>query len=352
MSWLLPLVSGSELLLLDPADTKDGEGLAAALRLAGATSLVAPAPVWRRLLGAGWRSAPSFKAIVSGIPPMDVAEGLVASGASAWFAWSAGQDRPWSTLTRLEHTEDADRLGPLLAGATLALLDGDGQRLPTGVPGPLVEQDGRGGIRPTGVRARRLEDGRLQWMGWLGRRRFVGGRVVEPAEVEVALRSIPGVVDAAVRFVDRTGEETRLTAQWVPATGAQLTDSELRRHLRRLLPEVMVPRGFQETDRIPRRPDGTLDERALGHSDRAVTSRLPASTEEKLLGNLWCETLGLRAVTVQDNFFNLGGHSLLCLQLVGRVQAATGRRLNPRILLLGTLEQAAAELAQGVAGGH
>jgi hypothetical protein len=82
----------------------------------------------------------------------------------------------------------------------------------------------------------------------------------------------------------------------------------------------------------------------------AAEARAPQSDEERLLVELWREFLGVPRVSVLDNFFELGGHSLLALRLVARVEARTGRRLKPRLLLLGTLEQAAAELQRLGAG--
>jgi hypothetical protein len=77
----------------------------------------------------------------------------------------------------------------------------------------------------------------------------------------------------------------------------------------------------------------------------------PRSATEQLLASVWGETLGVSAVGCGDNFFNLGGHSLLCLQVVGKIERQTGKKLKPRSLLLSTLEQVAAELERTTPGG-
>jgi acyl carrier protein len=134
----------------------------------------------------------------------------------------------------------------------------------------------------------------------------------------------------------------------VPAQGAAFTDTELRRHLRRCVGRAGIPQHIVSVEVLPRRPDGTLDLRLLPtpFATRRRESRPPQTDEEKLLVALWSETLGVPHVSLEDNFFDLGGHSLLSLQLVSRIEAQTHRRLKPRLLLLSTLEQVAAELAR------
>src|SRR4029453_12611134 len=103
---------------------------------------------------------------------------------------------------------------------------------------------------------------------------------------------------------------------------------------RRLLPERMIPRSFAEIEVIPRRPDGRLDtEHPLldAGTDEYVA---PQTATEILLANVWGEALGVPRVSAHDNFFLLGGYSLLCFQVLARIESQTGHRLSPRLLLL------------------
>jgi hypothetical protein len=147
--------------------------------------------------------------------------------------------------------------------------------------------------------------------------------------------------------VHREWDESRLVADVVHRPGTGCTGSELRNHLRAVLPAHMVPGRFVETDALPRRPDGSIDRSRLSTSRRsaAVEPAEPRTEAEHLLAGLWCEALAVGEVEVHDNFFDLGGHSLLCLQVIAELERLTAQRLNPRLLLLNTLAQAAAQLA-------
>src|SRR5439155_934302 len=113
-----------------------------------------------------------------------------------------------------------------------------------------------------------------------------------------------------------------------------------------LLPDHMVPRRFVELGSLPRREDGSVDRGRLAAVPRATDADTvePRTDPERLVAAVWRDALGATTVGVHDNFFDLGGHSLLCLQVVAQLERRTGRRLGPRLLLLNTLEQVAAHL--------
>jgi hypothetical protein len=134
----------------------------------------------------------------------------------------------------------------------------------------------------------------------------------------------------------------------VPQPGADYTDSELRTHLRASLPDYMLPQHFVTLEAFPLTPNGKVDRKALpapqGMRAAEVQAQPPSTAQEKLLAQLWGEVLGTACHSVHDNFFNLGGHSLLCLQVIAQVERHTGVRLNPRVMLLNSLQQVAVML--------
>ena len=127
-----------------------------------------------------------------------------------------------------------------------------------------------------------------------------------------------------------------------------LTETELRRHARAVLPAALVPHVFVELSELPRDAQGQVDQPRLPSPFAApLAAHIPARTpSEKLLAKLFLEVLGVPRVGVHDNFFDLGGQSLLCLRVIDMIERETKRRMSPRILLLNTLEQAAAALDQ------
>ena len=124
----------------------------------------------------------------------------------------------------------------------------------------------------------------------------------------------------------------------------------LRKHLRKSLPDYMIPHYFVELGKLPLTPNGKVDRKALPAPVGAVADArmvvAPHTDDERLLAELFQETLKVGRVSVHDNFFDLGGHSLMCFQVIAKVQEKTGVRLNPRLMLLNTLKQTAALLTQ------
>ncbi|HEM46981.1 MAG TPA: hypothetical protein ENO23_08040, partial [Alphaproteobacteria bacterium] len=164
-------------------------------------------------------------------------------------------------------------------------------------------------------------------------------------ESATAVRDCEGIAEAVVTaHFDRPGER-RLLAHVVWADGHHGTVSELRKTLRRALPSDLVPQNFVELDALPRRRDGEVDRSALedpfGLADDYVA---PRSDTEKAVAKIWQEILGVDRVGLHDNFFDIGGHSLLAMRVIVRMEKKLGARLNNAIMVLQTLEQVAAEI--------
>lgn len=163
-------------------------------------------------------------------------------------------------------------------------------------------------------------------------------------EVESVLLEHAAVVDAAVvSRKDRPGN-VRLVAYVIQDRDQTSTVSDLRRFLKSRLPAALVPSSYVPVDEIPRLPDGSPDRASLpdpfGANDDLVPPRTPT---EQIVADVWKEVLGLDRVSVYDNFFDVGGHSLLSVRVVVKLEKRTGVRLNQAVMVLQTLEQIAAE---------
>jgi amino acid adenylation domain-containing protein/non-ribosomal peptide synthase protein (TIGR01720 family) len=182
----------------------------------------------------------------------------------------------------------------------------------------------------TGDLARWGSDGVLHYAGRIDQQVKVRGFRVEPGEVEAALRQHPTVGAAAVR-----AWETRLAAYVSPVNGVMPTTDGLREFLRDRLPAQLVPTVFVVLDRIPTGPSGKTDYARLPRPDASEAARAdyaePQTETERALAALWETVLGVKRVGLDDNFFALGGDSILSLQIVARF-AATGWKLAPRAL--------------------
>ncbi|QSQ15806.1 non-ribosomal peptide synthase/polyketide synthase [Myxococcus landrumensis] len=268
-------------------------------------------------------------------------------------------------------------LGTPLANTRVYVLDESLGPVPVGVPGELFiggVQVARGYLgRPeltaerlgpdpfspepgarmyrTGDRVRWLADGRVEFLGRSDFQVKVRGFRVEPGEVAAVLREHPSVGNAVVMAREDGPGEQRLVA-YVVSGRARVTVESLRSFARERLPAHMVPGAFVVLESLPLTPNGKLDRRALpapeaGAASTAAGHEPPATPLEELLASIWSEVLRVERVGRHDDFFALGGHSLVATQVVARLRVALGVEVPLRALFEApTLEGLARRVAQ------
>jgi amino acid adenylation domain-containing protein len=187
----------------------------------------------------------------------------------------------------------------------------------------------------TGDLVRWNSEGKLEFLGRADQQVKIRGFRIELGEIEVALRTQPGVAQAAViAREDDTGDK-RLIAYLTAAKGSMLDEEALRRSLSERLPEYMMPAAFVVLDTLPLTPNGKLDRHALIAPDLKLQNyRPPETPEEKTICAIFAELLSLERVSVDDNFFSLGGHSLMAMRVVGRLRSALGIEISVRDVFL------------------
>jgi amino acid adenylation domain-containing protein len=347
----LPLLLGARVLLVRRETARDGVALLQALRAHGATVMQATPSTWRLLIEAGWSGDPRLAALCGGEAfPADLAGELLARAASVWNLYGPTETTIWSAVHELSARDTAGvPLGGPIANTQLYVVDGRGEPQPPGVAGELlIGGDGlaRGyfarpeltaerfvpdpfAARPgarlyrTGDLVRAREDGRLDFLGRLDQQVKVRGHRLELGEIEAALAAHAGVRQAVAAATRGPAGETRLVAYVVPDEGARVEAGELRRFLGERLPEACVPSFVVPLERLPLTPNGKLDRRALPAPDVAAAGAAfaaPRSALEREIAEVWRQVLGLARVGRDDNFFDLGGHSLLLAQVHARLR--------------------------------
>ena len=215
---------------------------------------------------------------------------------------------------------------------------------PYGAPGERMYR--------TGDVVRWNSDGQLEFLGRVDNQVKVRGFRIELGEVETALRTHPEVADAVAAVRADTAGHKRLVGYVVPAGGAP-TGSELRDFLSARLPEYMVPTGFAVLDALPLSPNGKADRDALPDPDLApaADAHVPPRTPlEATVAGIWADVLGVEQVGAHDNYFALGGDSILSIQVVSRLRDALGVDVRPLTLFThNTVEALAAALADQAA---
>ncbi len=169
-------------------------------------------------------------------------------------------------------------------------------------------------------------DGTLECLGRVDEQVKVRGYRIEPAEIEAALRELPGLADAAVMALEDNAGEKRLVAYVVAQESAVMpVADELREQLRLRLPDYMVPSTYIAVKQLPLTPNGKVDRRALEkagvNTAEQLKTHVPARTEfEKILCAIWSRVLGVENVGIQDNFFTIGGDSIRSIQVVAQAK--------------------------------
>jgi amino acid adenylation domain-containing protein len=245
-------------------------------------------------------------------------------------------------------------IGGPIANTQIHVLDGSFQATPVGVPGEIYiggVNVGRGYLgRPdltadrfvpdpfsivpgsrlyrTGDRARRLPDGTLEFLGRRDYQVKIRGNRVELGEIESALADHPAVQIAVVTVNDDAARGRTLAAYYVPNGGASCDAIELRDYLKSRLPDYMIPSDFVRLESFPRTSSGKVDRKALPRPDARTLTDLPVAprdTVELELTHIWKDLLGKESVGVCDDFFLVGGHSLLAVRLLARIRDAFGQ---------------------------
>jgi acyl carrier protein len=187
----------------------------------------------------------------------------------------------------------------------------------------------------TGDSAQVLPDGQLAFLGRFDEQIKIRGFRIEPNEIAAALNEHPAVSQSVIAAREVTCGDSRLVAYLVPKAGHLATVSEFREFLSSRLPAYMVPAMYVTIDAIPLTPNGKVDRNALPAPDTANmlgedVFHAPQTEIEQVVAGILAPLLGVERVDVEANFFALGGHSLLGIQLISRVRDTLGVELSLR----------------------
>ncbi|HEY0553027.1 MAG TPA: beta-ketoacyl synthase N-terminal-like domain-containing protein, partial [Thermoanaerobaculia bacterium] len=342
-------------------EAADGRRLAARIEASKPTLVQGTPATWRLLLESGWKATPGMPrmlALTAGEPlAPDLAAAVLARCGGMWNLYGPTETSVYSTAWRVALDGGPMLIGRAMANTVLRVVDRSLAPAPLGAAGELLiggagvargyhgrpdltaerfvpdpwsaEPGGR--LYRTGDLVRFRASGDLEYLGRIDHQVKVRGFRIEPGEVEAALLSHPGVRQAVVAARGE-GSDRRLVA-WLIPEDAPPAIAELREHLRRTLPEYMIPAAYQVMEAFPRTASGKVDRRILptpGGTREAASGAAyadPRDGLERSLAGIWREVLKVDRVGVDDNFFDLGGHSLLAAQVHARLAALLGREV-------------------------
>ncbi|WKB55701.1 non-ribosomal peptide synthetase [Eleftheria terrae] len=350
----LPLVSGGRCVVLDSAQAGDAQALAEVVEQAGVTLMQATPATWRLLLDSGWSGSAGLKALCGGEAlERALAQRLLARVGQLWNVYGPTETTIWSTAQRVQAGGEGgvhEAIGRPLANTQVYVLDGQGEPVPRGASGELyiggdgVAQgywgreeltqerfvaDRFGGVAGarlyrTGDLVRWRADGVLEFLGRNDHQVKLRGYRIELGEIEARLAQHPGVKQAVVVAREDSPGERRLVAYHTAAGSQAVAAQVLREHVAAALPAYMVPAAYVALAVLPQTPNGKLDRRALpapeGEAYVRQAYEAPQGELEQALAGLWAGLLQQPRIGRHDNFFDLGGHSLLSLRLISLLQ--------------------------------
>ncbi|CAG1017620.1 partial arthrofactin-type cyclic lipopeptide synthetase C, partial [Burkholderiaceae bacterium] len=379
---LLPLVCGASGVLADRATAADPEALALCIEHAGVTIMQATPASWRMLLDAGWSGAPGLKALCGGEALAgELAQRLHRRVGTLWNVYGPTETTIWSTVERIAPAgtlRDQAPIGRPLANTRIYVLDAHGEPVPIGVAGelhigglgvahgylnqpqlsaerfltdPLAGVSGARMYR-TGDLARWLPDGRLEFLGRNDFQVKVRGFRIELGEIEARLLQHAGIAQA-VAAARGDGAAQRLVA-WCAAAATPAPDAaELLAHLAAALPPYMLPQAIVMLPALPLTPNGKVDRLALPAPEAQPVDACghvpPQGQVESALARIWASVLQRDAVGRHDDFFALGGHSLLTLRALALMRQEGFERGVNDFFRYPTVESMAASMPRAAA---
>lgn len=186
----------------------------------------------------------------------------------------------------------------------------------------------------TGDLARWQADGNLEYLGRIDDQVKIRGFRIELGEIEAALARQAGVGQSAVVAREDAAGDRRLVGYVVPAEGSEVNAAELRAALGTTLPEYMVPSVVVVLDALPLTPNGKLDRKRLPTPEwKSREYQAPEGETERIIAAVFAEVLGVERVGREDNFFEFGGHSLLAMQVIARLEEQMKTKLSVREVL-------------------
>ena len=372
----LPLYVGATVDIADRETTQDPRLLRRRLEQDQITMLQATPATWRLLIEAGWLGGRPLKMLCGGeaLNPV-LANQLLSRGSELWNMYGPTETTVWSAIKRIEPGFDVVTIGRPIDDTQIYLVDESLGLVPTGIVGEIVI-GGRGLARGyrgrpdltaerfaagtpdlpgerfyrTGDLGRLLEDGDIECLGRVDHQIKIRGFRIELGEIESALRAVAGVREVLVLARSDGPGDPRLIAYWVgPAQHAELVEGARVR-----LPHYMRPTGYVNLEAFPLNTNGKIDRKALPPPTDEILARSgaiepPRNDREQKLVEIWKSLLETEAVSIKDNFFDIGGTSLKAVSLMIEIEKTFGKTFPLSVLLDGpTVEGLAVQLGSVV----
>jgi surfactin family lipopeptide synthetase A len=354
----LPLSYGAELVIATTEDILDGRKLSWLLEMNNITVMQATPATWNILLCSGWVGKKNLKALCGGEAILPgLVKDLLPKVETLWNMYGPTETTIWSTCSQITDPEEKIIVGTPIDNTKIFILNKNNKQLPVGVIGEV----GIGGlgvtkgyhnrteltkekfiqfeegqiVYKTGDQGRYLEDGNIELFGRIDNQIKLRGFRIEPGEIESLLSGLLNVREVVVKVHRFYENDERLVAFLNVEPEFNISAEEINSILSGKLPPYMIPSYYPKSDGFPRLPNGKVNKKALLYDLQDLDQKHKIDfasltvTQKKLL-TIWGQNLKTQAITLTDNFFNVGGNSLLGVRLINQIREEFGITLTFR----------------------
>ncbi|REH01872.1 non-ribosomal peptide synthetase [Flavobacterium aquicola] len=350
----LPLIKGATLILADHETARDGRLLLELIKKENINFLQATPTTWLMLLDSGWSQPLPLKALCGGeAMPADLAKELLAKCDTLWNVYGPTETTIWSSIKQIKEDDSLITIGKPIANTQLYIIDDHGLLVAPGKTGEIAI--GGDGVakgywnRPeltaekftvnkfsdnndeilyrTGDLGKLLPNNEIECLGRVDQQVKIRGHRIEPGEIEQALLLLEGIKYAVV-----LANENFLVAHIVPDSSIENAEIQIplwRETLSSQLPAQLVPHDFNLLDKMPTTLNGKIDRNELSKykTNKKLKFTAPRTEEEKIVASIWKEVLNIDDIDVLSNFFEMGGHSVIAVKAMNKLEQKTGKRL-------------------------
>ncbi|TRX22986.1 non-ribosomal peptide synthetase [Flavobacterium franklandianum] len=354
MEIFLPLLHGACVVLVDEETRRDGNLLLEKAAKDKITMMWGTSSIWHILIDSGWKEPLNIKALIGGEPvPIPLAKELLSRCNELWNIYGPTETTVCSFLTQITINDNPITIGTPIANTNVYLLDANRKPVNEGQVGEIViagdgvslgylnrpdlnnerfltntfNRELGGKMYLSGDLGKLLPNGHVQCLGRIDHQVKVRGYRIELGEIEEALLSIDGIKSAIVIA------ETDILIAFIEAdyeiTNEQDQIRLWRNELAAQLPTFMVPHDFNILEKLPTTLSGKIDRKALLNykSNKIVQYTEPRTETEKIVETIWKESLKREKIDIFSNFFEIGGHSLIAVRVMNKIEQQTGKKL-------------------------
>jgi amino acid adenylation domain-containing protein len=354
MEIFLPLLHGACVVLVDEETRRDGNLLLEKAAKDKITMMWGTSSIWHILIDSGWEKSLNIKALIGGEPvPMPLAHQLLSKCNELWNIYGPTETTVCSFLTQITLSDNPITIGRPIANTNVYLLDANRKPVNEGQVGEIViagdgvslgylnrpdlnnerfltnpfDLESGGKMYLSGDLGKLLPNGQVQCLGRIDHQVKVRGYRIELGEIEQALLSIDGIKTAVVIA------ETDILIAFIEVDYEMAKEKNQirlwRTELASQLPSFMVPHDFNILEKLPTTLSGKIDRKALLNykSNKIVEFTEPRTAAEKIVESIWKESLNKEKIDIYSNFFEIGGHSLIAVRVMNKIQQQTGKKL-------------------------